>query len=87
MKFGYKPYQTKYKCGSIYFYVIVHKSLVQSDSGLRYDFIINELDKIFNNSRGMGLGTLPFYDMDEFIADSNGDWLGAYIAYKTTEFQ
>lgn len=85
MKFGYKPSDVYYKLSIVYFYVITHISLVRTDYGnLRYDFIISEIDKLFNQQRGIGIGKLPFYDMNDFQVDS--DWLGAYIGYKSKEF-
>lgn len=87
MKFRYKPCKTKYKIGSICFYVTSHQSLMQSDEGLRTDFIIRKIDEIFNCSRGIGLGQLEFDDMSDFMVDSSGQWIGSYIAYKSTEFQ
>jgi len=86
MKFGYKPNGMTYKNGSIYFYIIIHNSLLKTDYGsLRYDMLLNYIDEVFNSSRDLGLGKLPFYDMDEFIV--NESYSGVYIAYKSTEFQ
>lgn len=85
MKFAYKPEETFFKLSNIYFYIFTHISLVRTAYGcLRYDFIINEIDKIFNAQRGIGIGKLQFYDMTDF--QINDDWLGATIAYKATEF-
>jgi hypothetical protein len=85
MKFGYKPDGVFYKVSNIWFYVITHISLVRTDYGmLRYDFIINEIDKLFNSQRGIGIGKLPFYTMDDFQVNDN--WLGVCIGYKSTEF-
>jgi len=86
MKFGYKPDGTTFKNGSIYFYIITHNSLLTTSYGsLRYDMLLNYIDESFNSTRGIGLGKLPFYDMDEFIVNEN--YSGVYLAYKTTEFQ
>lgn len=86
LKFGYKPDGKTFKNGSIYFYVIAHNSLLRTDYGmLRYDFLINKIDELMNSSRGIGLGKLPFHDMDDFIVNEN--YSGAYIAYKSTELQ
>jgi hypothetical protein len=85
MKFGYKPDGVYYKLSTIFFYVMTHISLVRTDYGmLRYDFLINEIDKLFNSQRGIGIGKLPFYTMDDFQVNEN--WLGVYIGYKSTEF-
>ena len=86
MRFGYKPNGMTYKNGSIYFYIITHNSLIRTDYGmLRYDFLANKIDEIMNSSRDIGLGKLPFHDMDDFIVNEN--YIGIYLAYKSTEFQ
>jgi len=86
MRFGYKPNGMTYKNGSIYFYIITHNSLIRTDYGmLRYDFLANKIDELMNSSRDIGLGKLPFYDMDDFIVNEN--YIGIYLAYKSTEFQ
>lgn len=86
MKFGYSPNGTLFKNGSIYIYIITHNSLLKTDYGtLRYDFLINEIDKVFNGSRDLGLGKLPFFKMDEVLVNEN--YSGVYLAYKSTEFQ
>lgn len=87
LKCSYKPDGLTYKIGSIIFYVITHQSIISTDDGLRYDFLINKIDEIFNSSRFIGIGKMPFYDMDEIVIDSSGKWIGSYIMYKTTEFQ
>jgi hypothetical protein len=88
MKFSYKPSGTTFKYGSIYFYVITNRSIVQTDYGmLRYDYLVNRLDVIFNKNNELGIGAMPFSDMDEFIIDKEGKWLGSYIAYKNIDFQ
>ena len=86
MRFGYKPNGMTYKNGSIYFYIITHNSLIRTDYGmLRYDFLANKIDEMMNSSRDIGLGKLPFHDMDDFIVNEN--YIGIYLAYKSTEFQ
>ena len=86
MKFSYKPNGDKFKNGSVYFYIITHNSLMRTDYGsLRYDMLLNYIDEVFSGSRDLGLGKLPFYDMDEFVVNEN--YSGVYICYKSTEFQ
>lgn len=85
MKFGYKPDGAFYKVSTIYFYVVTHISLVKTDyDTLRYDYLINQIDMLFNSQRGLGIGKLPFHVMDDFQINEN--WLGAFIGYKATEF-
>jgi hypothetical protein len=85
LKFGYKPEGTFYKLGTIYFYVMTHIDTVRTAYDiLKYDFIINEIDKLFNSQRGIGIGKLPFFDMNDFQINEN--WIGAYIGYRSSEF-
>lgn len=84
--FNYRAKGMSYKNGSIYFYVISHNSLIKTDYGfLRYDFLINQIDELMNYSRDIGLGKLEFYDMADFSV--NDYYSGAYIGYRSTEFQ
>lgn len=89
MAFSYKPDRNNellFKNGSIYFYIITHNSLLTTDYGiLRYDYLINQIDEIFNSSRDIGIGKLPFYDMGDITVNEN--YSGVYLAYRTTEFQ
>lgn len=86
MSFNYRPRGMSYKNGSIYFYVITHNSLIRTDYGtLRYDFLINHIDKLFNSSRDITIGKLEFCEMSDFMVNDN--YSGAYIGYKSTEFQ
>jgi hypothetical protein len=88
MKFSYRPSGTTFKMGSIYFYIITHKSILNTDYNmLRYDYLINQIDEIFNKNNDLGIGAMSFYDMDEFIVDKECRWLGSYIAYKNIDFQ
>jgi len=86
MAFNYRPNGMTFKNGSIYFYIITHNSLLKTDYGmLRYDFLVNKIDEVFNSMRNIGIGKLPFYEMGDIQINEN--YCGAYLAYKTTEFQ
>lgn len=86
MSFNYKPKGMTFKNGSIYYYIFNHNSLIKTSYGmLRYDFLVNKIDEMMNSSRELGLGKLPFYDMGDMQVNEN--YCGAYLAYKTTEFQ
>ena len=86
MKFNYKPNGRTFKNGSVWFYIIVHNSLLRTSYGtLRYDFLVNKIDEDFNSCEELGFDKLEFYDMDEFVVNEN--YSGIYIAYKLREFQ
>jgi len=84
--FVFKPHDHMYKVSNFYLYVISHKSLMGCDQGLVNDFIISELDKIFNQTRLVGIGRVEFSGMYEFTTDNSSNFLGSCIEYKTYEF-
>ena len=87
LKSRYAPYkENSYRYNTIYFYVVTHRSIISTDSGLRYDFLIDKIDEIFNLSKEFKSSKLQFNDMDEFIVDPSGQWMGSYICYETLGF-
>lgn len=84
--FVFKPHDNMYKISNFYLYVICHKSLMGCDQGLVNDFILSELDNIFNQSRLVGIGRVQFEGMYEFSTDNSSTFLGSCIEYKTFEF-
>lgn len=79
----YKADGNKYRKNSLYFYTITHKSLISTDQGLRYDFLIDKIDEIFNMSDDFNSSKLQFADMEEFNVDKDGDWIGSTILYNS----
>ena len=85
MRFAnFKPIGNKFRNGDIYFYIICHNSLVATDYGLRYDFIFDKLDKLFTNSRDIGIGKLQLYDVSDLDIDEN--YMGSVCAFHVTDF-
>jgi len=83
---NYKKLGNQYKAGYMYFYVLCHKSLVQTDYGcLRYDYILNELDEMFSEERGYGLGKLEFNSMDDI--SFGDDYVGVSLSYRIVDFK
>lgn len=81
----YRPVKASFKSGFIYFNVFAHKNIHRTDYGfLRCDYIISEIDYLFNTQSGFGIGKTEFYDMDELYV--NTDYHGMYIAYRLYEF-
>lgn len=82
----YKPSSNpRFKRATVYIYVLVHESLFHTDYGdLRYDFILSELDKLFNNSKGIGDFKLTFKTIRPVTV--NERYTGNYIAYDLLEF-
>jgi hypothetical protein len=82
---GYKPVDTYYKSGLIYLTVITHVDLVKTAYGsLRYDFIVQKIDEVMNNTEGLGMGNTKFHAMDEVYL--NTKYIGMYVAYKLYDF-
>lgn len=74
-----------FKKGLIYLYVVTHRDLFKTDYGVtRIDYILNKIDELFNQKRGIGMGKLEFYEMNEFLA--NEKYQGNYICYKPIDF-
>lgn len=83
---NFKPVNRSHqiKEGDIYFYIICAESLMRTDYGLRTDYIVNQIDELFNDIRGIGLGKLELGSMSDIqIGDG---YLGAVLSYHVTEF-
>ncbi|MWV44969.1 hypothetical protein GRF59_15205 [Paenibacillus sp. HJL G12] len=73
-----------FRRGYVYFYVIIHKDLLRTEYGfLRNDFILNEIDRLMNEKRGIGIGKTRFYKMDEMYV--NDSYTGYYTSYKLVD--
>lgn len=77
---GFRLYNGTYKIGYIEFYVFTHYSLMKTDEGTRTDFIISEIDEIFNNKKNIFANSLAFAGMDEITISR--DYYGSTIKYK-----
>lgn len=81
---NFKPIGKKFRNGDIYFYIICHSGLILTDYGLRYDFIFDEIDKVFTNSRDIGIGKLELFDVSDL--DVNDDYMGSVCVFHVTDF-
>lgn len=82
---NFKPIGNKFKEGDIYFYIICHDDLVETDYGLRYDLIFDELDKLFRGSRDIGLGELELLRVSDMGAVGS-NYCGCSCAFHVTDF-
>ncbi|GAV11289.1 hypothetical protein [Paenibacillus sp. NAIST15-1] len=81
----FRKIDNSFKDGLITIFVITHTDLVRTDYGiLRYDYIINEIDELFNQKRGLGIGKLEFAGMDELYV--NKKFIGISVSYKPVDF-
>lgn len=60
-----------YQSGSVFFYVFTHVSLMRTDSGVRQDLLISELDRLFEGTRGLGIGELKLNGLNELWLHNN----------------
>lgn len=82
---GYKLINNSFKSGYITFFVYTHTKLMKTDYGeTRSDYIISEIDELFNKSRDFGIGELKFDGMDEM--PGNDKYFGQWIRYKVADW-
>ena len=82
---GYKIYDD-YQAGEVYFYFFTHVDLMRTDSGVRQDLILGEVDKIFDGSKGLGMGELKLRYVNELWMHNNK--FGGYAcAFTITDFK
>jgi len=86
MSFGnYKYVNNVLKSGIFSLYIFTHKQLMKTDNGLRTDYILDQIDTMFNKKRGVGSFSLELYSGGDFKV--NDDYFGSVISYKFTDFQ
>lgn len=81
MYVDFKKTSLTYQSGLVYFYIIIPNSLEISDYGIRYDYIGDELDKIFSDR---GIGKFEFVKRSDMPIDEN--FIGHYIVFKILDF-
>lgn len=86
MDFGeYKYINNKFQSGLVTFYTFSHKSIIRTDYGLRYDFILKEINNLFNKQHSIGAFNLTLVGGGDFQV--NHDYFGALVTYRFTDFQ
>lgn len=86
MSFGnYKYINNSFKSGIFSIFIFSHKNLMKTDNGLRTDYILNEVDDMFNKKKDVGNFSLELYGGGDFKV--NNDYFGSFITYKFTDFQ
>lgn len=73
----------KYRSGIIYFYVLTPTCLENTDYGIRYDFIIDELEKTFSE---IGIGDLEVGTRGDIEVDDGSGYIGGCINFKVIDF-
>jgi len=82
---NYKYINNIFKSGICSFYIICHKSLICTDIGLRYDYILDQIDTMFNNKKDVGSFNLILDNGGDLFINDN--YFGSMISYKFTDFQ
>ncbi|MFS0857339.1 hypothetical protein [Paenibacillus taichungensis] len=76
---------SSFKSGFVTFTVITHQDLFRTDYGcMRVDYVLQKIDELMNQTRGMGIGKLQYSNMDE--VSLNTDYHGMYVKYKLYDF-
>jgi len=89
MSFGdYRYLNNVFKSGKIYFYIFMHRTLIPTDYGLRYDYILSEIDSMFNKSNDSNMGAFRF-QLSNGGGDFqiNNDYFGIVMPYTFVDFQ
>jgi hypothetical protein len=82
---GFKIYDD-YQAGEIYFYFFTHVDLMRTDSGVRQDLILAEISRLFDGTRGIGMGELKLRYVNELWMHNNK--FGGYsVAFTITDFK
>ena len=75
------------KSGRIVFFIIVHEDLMVTNKGLRTDYILYEIDGIFNDLHGIGIGGIELIDAGDFSLGEASNYMSICVMYKITDFQ
>lgn len=69
---------------NILFWIFSHQSLIRTEEGIRPDVLANEVDKMFNGNRDLGLGTTELKLVT--LINPAKDYHGRTLVYKSTDF-
>ena len=82
MKFSnFQKYGKNYRNGLVTFYILTPINLEKTMYGIRYDYIGDELEKIFTDTT---IGEFNFDDRGDI--DVGDRYIGHYVTFKITEF-
>lgn len=82
---GFKIYDD-FNSGDIYIYLFTHVDIMKTNSGVRQDLILGEIDKMFNGVGGIGFGQLKLRYTNE-IWFHNNKFGGYSLVYSVTDFK
>ncbi|HHB2481310.1 TPA: hypothetical protein ACORDH_002761 [Bacillus cereus] len=82
---GFKTFDD-YLSGELYFYMFTHHDLMRTDTGVRQDLMLSEIVKMFEGTKGLGMGELKMRYVNELWMHNNK--FGGYsIAFTVTDFK
>lgn len=76
----------EFRSGMVWFYIFTHFSLMKTNYGQRTDYILNEVDLLFNKKYGIGEFNLTLSNGGGDI-HINEDYYGISMPYKFLSFQ
>lgn len=69
---------------NIMFWTFTHQSLMRTDEGIRTDILADEIDKILNGNRDLGIGTVELKNVGR--VNPAKDYHGRTLLYKAVDF-
>ncbi len=73
----------QYRNGIVFFYVLIPMCFENTDYGIRYDFILDELEKTFCNS---GIGDLEVGSRNDIEFADKCNYIGGCVSFKVIDF-
>ena len=79
---NFRKVSNVYKNGIVYFYIILPRNIEKTSYGIRYDFIADKLEELFED------GNIGAFELDERGDIDIGDlkYLGHYVRFKIKDF-
>lgn len=75
----------EYQTGQLYFYFFTHVDLMRTDNGVRQDLMLAEIGRMFDETRGIGMGKLQLGYAGEMWIHNNK--FGGYtMSFTMTDF-
>lgn len=82
---GFKVFDD-YEAGEIYFYLFTHADLMRTDSGVRQDLMLAEIARLFDGTKGIGMGELKLRYVNELWMHNN-KYGGYSVAFTITDLK
>ncbi|WP_257129957.1 hypothetical protein [Bacillus cereus] len=89
---GFRRYQEgftvfdDYQAGEIYFYFFTHVDIMRTDNGVRQDLMLAEISRLFDGTKGIGMGELKLRYLNELWIHNNK--FGGYaVSFTVTDFK